>query len=572
MKPHRLLALLAWLLWLPAFAQTAAVQATLDRDSVQLGETVTLNLRADGGGSLGTPDLSPLQRDFDILGSSSNTSVSIVNGQRSAQTIVGIALRPKRAGRLEIPPLEVNGQRTAALSLQVSPADAAAAARGGKDVFMESAVEPGTVRVGQQLVYTVKLYYRATLTNGALADPQLPGVDVRRLGGDLDYDAERGGRNYHVVERRYALIPQRPGRLEIPALGFQGEQVDPNDPDSFFGMGTPVSAAAPAAAVEVQPAPADWGNAAWLPARQLELKLDGLPADGRARVGQPLNLTMTLQATGLPYEALPALGLPPLDGATVYPDKPAEATRADGQWLLGSRTQSFAVVPERPGRLRIPATTLKWWNVQSGRAETATIPARELDVLPAAGAGAAPAAAASSSAAPLPAAPASTAAPSSGAWTARLPGAGTWPWWLAGAAALLLAGALGWWLGRRGGRRAAPRESATAVVAPPARRLREAFLAAARGTDAAAQEQALLAWARSERPQLRNLGELADALAAPAQREAIAALQRQRYAGAPATAGTALAAAFVRGFAWRDGAGKDGDEPPLPPLYPFKLR
>ncbi|HEV2541098.1 MAG TPA: BatD family protein [Frateuria sp.] len=551
---RRCVVLLLFLL-LPVLAHAASVQASLDRTRVQLGETVTLNLRVEGGGLAQAPDLSALAADFEVLGSSSNTSVSIVNGQRSAQFTLGIALRPRHVGQLAIPPLDFGGGRTQALTLTVTAPDPAVAANSGKPVFLEASAEPGHVRVGQQLLFTVRLYLAGTLSNGSLSEPQLPGVDARRLGDDLDYDVVRGGRAYHVIERRYALIPQQAGAIQLPAVTFQGELIDPADPDSFFAMGTPTSAASPPVTIQVDPVPPHWGSSAWLPARALSLTLDGLPADGKVRVGQPLDLAMTLQATGLPYEALPALSLPDLDGATVYPDKPVTGTRNDGHWLIGRRQQTFAVVPGRAGTLTLPAITLKWWNVETGQAEEARIPAHVLTVLPAAAGGSTPAA-------PAPAA--STRAPSK----APASGAQPPPWRVAVfvvVALVLVAGALAaWWAWRRRARV----DPATRI--PSHRALRAAFLAAARGDDTATQSHALLAWARAERPGLANLGALADALASADQREAIDHLQRRRFATAGDTASPDLAAAFARGFQWRDGP--PGEEPPLPPLYPFKLR
>ncbi len=67
MKLRHLLALLPWLL-MPALSYAASVQATLNRSTVQLGETVTLNLRInDYDGNLPTPDLGALNQDFSIL-------------------------------------------------------------------------------------------------------------------------------------------------------------------------------------------------------------------------------------------------------------------------------------------------------------------------------------------------------------------------------------------------------------------------------------------------------------------------------------------------------------------------
>lgn len=562
--PGRTLQLLCLLLCLtlPLLAHAAGVQATLDRSTMQLGETVTLNLHVDGGsGNVAMPDLSPLQQDFDILGRSQSSNLSIVNGQRSAELVIGVVLRPKHAGTLTIPPLDVAGSRTAPLQLQVVPSSPATAAAANRNVFMEVDVAPKQAWVGQQLSYVVRLYVSGDITSGTLDTPQVDGVQLSQVGGDLRYDKVRGGREYRVIERRYALVPQHAGTLTIPALGFQGVALDPGDPDSFFGAGTPVSASAPAQTVQVQAAPANWGSSAWLPARALSLTLTGWPAAGTpVRVGQPINLTMTLSATGLPADALPKLSLPAMQGATVYPDQPKTATAEADAWLQGSSERSFAVVPERAGTLTLPATTLRWFDVTSGRAQTAEIPARSISVLPAAGA-AAPAATASAA---LPAA-ATALAPSR---------AHEMPWrWIALACLLLwLLTVLAWWLWPRRSVRPVAAVANGGVAGDSSRQARQVFLAAARGSDASAQLRGLLAWAQAERPAIQHPGALADALADGAQRRALAGLQRRCYGAAPASpaARDDLAEVFKHGFAWREADRVDDDG--LPPLYPFKVK
>ncbi|WP_426690191.1 BatD family protein [Rhodanobacter ginsengiterrae] len=547
------------LLLLPALAAAGTVSATLDRNSVQLGETVTLNVQvSDESMGVAAPDLSALRQDFQILGSSQNSSLSVVNGKASSQLTFGIALRPLHVGVLQIPALSVAGSQTAPLQLSVTAPDPAAAAASSKDVFMEAQVNPAQGYVGQQFTYVTRLYYIGRIGGDAPQPQSIPGVEITQLGKGLNYDAERGGRTYHVLEQRYALTPQHAGQLTIPPVNFDGEAADPHDPDSFFGATVPVSASAPAQTLQVKPAPADFGGSSWLPARQLSLSLDGWPTaqDAAPRVGQPLNLTMNLQATGLSYEALPALSLPPLDGATIYPDKPVTGNRQDGEWITGRRQQSFAIVPERAGTLTIPATTLKWWNVVSDRMEVAQIPVHTLTVLPAVG-----------TAAVTP--PASAAA--DGATVANAVGAVThtpWRWIALLSFGLWLLSLLGWWLWRR--------RRAHAEVAPPTpvrsstRSSQLAFLAAARGSDTAAQVRSLLAWARAERPAIQHLGELAAALDDPAQRRAIDALQHRHYAvTASPDVGASLVEAFKRGFAWRTTAADETSG--LAPLYPFKL-
>ena len=591
----------AWclcLLLLPLAAHAADVHATLDRNTVQLGETVTLNVRVEGAVSgVDAPDFSVLSQDFEVLGSSQNRSVSIVNGVRHAELTFGVALRAKHAGTLQIPALPVAGGQTAPLQLQVNAPDAtgsAATAVPDQDVFLEAQVEPTHAYVGQQLSYVVRLYYAVNL-GGSLEAPRIDGVQTVQVGDDVKYVTQRGGRSWHVLERRFALTPQHPGQLVIPALTFQGEVSDLNDLNGFFGGSTPVTARAPASdilhelskhkrfgvrtfqaedeiaaicaalTVSVQAVPDAAAKSAWLPARQLSLTLAGLPAaQTSVRVGQALNLTMTMQATGLAAETLPALSLPPLDGATVYPDKPVTGNRQDGEWIIGRRQQSFAIVPERAGTLTIPATSVKWWNVLTDQSEVAQIPARQLTVLPALGvAGGTPAqpavvAAASSAGAPSPATPAQ-----------GVP----WRWVALGSVGLWLLSVLAWWYWRR--RHAASTRQPPVAVAltghGSSRECQRAFFAAARGADIAAQARTLLAWARAERPSIQHLGELAAALADAEQRAAIADLQHRRYGGATPPAGpVALADAFKHGLVWRE-SGTPPTESGVPPLYPFKL-
>ncbi|XRD91097.1 protein BatD [Dyella nitratireducens] len=558
----------------------ASVQATLDRNDVHLGETVTLNLHIGDAVTASTPDLSVLDRDFEVLGTSTSSSLSVINGKQSAELIIGVALRPKHQGDLQIPSLNLAGSQTNPLTLHVGPPDTTAGGHAGQDVFVEAEASANHIYVGQQILYTVRLFYAGDLNGGNLPNPDVTGADLQQLGNDITYGADRNGRHYSVVERRYALTPRHAGSLVVPSIEFQGEMLDrgnPNDPGGFFNPGglfgntTPVTADSPEVKIDVQAPPVDWGQTTWLPARSLTLSLQGLPSDDKLTAGQPLNLRLSVDAQGLSGDALPSLSLPTIDGAMVYPDQPKTTTHDDSEWLTGHSERGFAIIPQRAGTLTIPAITLTWFDVQSGQKKVATIPSHTLTVLAANGAPAPAASTTQSVAAPSVAA-ASPAASPAGAGTATVVASSTpWRWIALGSLALwLLSTAIFVWLYKR------KRLSMVAMTKPhtePAdstRALRQAFLDAARGHDRSVQARRLLAWARAERPAVRNLGQVAEALASNEQRAAIELLQREQYAGVSAEARIDLAAIFGKGFAWRQDEKAENDSP-LPPLYPFKL-
>lgn len=554
-------------IWICADANATSVRAWLDRNSMQMGETVTLNVEVTGDNGAAQPDFSPLAQDFGLLGTQSSTSVNIVNGQTSAKLLWAIGLEPKHAGTLTIPALDVAGQRTQALSLNVLAAIAGAGGKVGDDVYVDVAIEPRAPYVQQQASLTVKLYFAVNLSDGSLDEPQADGLVVRKLGQDANYAADVGGRRYRVLERHYALLPEKSGTLSLPPIAFRGHAVDPGDINSFFSRGRSVAAHADAVALDVRPRPPASGNDAWLPARSVTLGADGIDATASAKVGEPLTLTLHLKAQGLGFEQLPELKLPVIDGADVYPDKTTTQNRDDGEWLYGERERKFAIVPNRSGPLRLPEISIDWWDTAHDRAETARVPARTLEVQP----GVAPVA--SPEAAKPPAGAIAPSAVTSGAAVAAASAFAQAQWWrrVAFCALALWALTVVAWIGwqRRQRQRAQPQTPAPAVAgtAGPAR---TAFRRACTIEDLPAAARALLAWVREGDPQIRNLGELACRLGEDAQAAAIIELERALYgAGSVPGLGSRLAAAF------RDGPKFLSQRPPaspspLPPLYPLR--
>jgi len=550
----------------PARADAPSVRAWLDRDTMHLGETVTLNVEAQGG-SGGQPDFSALSQDFNLLGTQSSQQVSIVNGSSTSKTVWAVGLEPKRAGRIAIPALALGTASTAPITLTVLAQPAGAQGKPGDDVFLEVSAEPLAPYVQEQVRYTVKLYYSFGLTDGNLSEPQADGVVVQRLGQDKNYLATLGERRYHVMERHYALTPERSGMLEMPALMFRGNALDAADPSGFFSRPRTVSARSDAIQLDVKPKPAEWTGDPWLPAASMLLK-DDTELPDEVHVGDPVTRTIRLQAQGLGFEQLPELTLSAPDGAEIYPDKPDTRTRDDGTWLYGERVRKFAFVPSRPGTLTIPGLSVRWWDTAHARAETVELAARTIKVLPAVG-GKTPLGSGISVPAPAdaPAVDAGTPSPLAIGTAAHASPASLRIWQVLAALGLVLwlvTMAL-WWRSRR----TAPAAAADIPPQAGASAQRAAFLRASSMGELAGAERALIAWARSERPDVRNLGELAARLENSAQLDALAALQRARYAGAPAQGvGAQLERAFRGGLAWRSAAARREDKSPLPTLYP----
>ena len=559
-----------------ATAQAADVRAWLDRNSMQMGETVTLNVEVSGDNGAAKPDFSPLAQDFNLLGTQSSTSMSIVNGQSSSKLLWAIGLEPKHAGTLSIPALDVAGQQTSPLTLSVQPAAGDAAGKTG-DVYIDATIEPRAPYVQQQVQLTVKLYFAVNLSDGSLDEPQADGLVVRKLGQDSNYAAEVTGRRYRVLERHYALLPEKSGALSLPPIGFRGHAVDPGDINSFFSRGRSVAARSEPITLDVRPRPAASGSDAWLPAHAASLTADGIDAATTAKVGEPLTFTLHLKAQGLGFEQLPELKLPAIEGADVYPDKTTTQNRDDGQWLYGERERKFAIVPNRPGPLTLPAISIDWWDTVHDRAETAQLPVQVIDVQAGAASATRPDAAKAPNAASNAIAQGmeSPGATSTGDAAFADQGVQAERWrslallaltlW-----ALTLAGWVFWLLAQRKRRRQQATLPTSIDAKSPA--ARSAFRHACRNGDWPAAARALLAWARATQPSLRNLGDVAGALEDSAQVAALGELERVCYGRAAASGlESCLSDAFSKGPVFRGAMAEKSGSQQLPPLYPFRI-
>lgn len=532
-------------------AAAATARAWLDRESLQLGETVTLNVETSE--SVSEPDLSVLEADFDLLGRSSSSSISIVNGRTTSTLLWAVGLRPKREGKLTIPALLVGNAKTDALTVDVGAAPEIAAASAGDDIFLEVTADPQIAYVQQQIRVTVKFFYAVNLTDGAVEELDVGDAVVQKLGQDRSYDAERAGRRYRVMERRYAVTAQKSGTLNLPALNFRGRALSGNDPNAlFFGRGKTVSTRADGVTIEVRPRPAASGDGPWLPAQSLTLQAERAEAMAQGTVGEPLTVTISAVAQGLGFDQLPELELPAIEGAEVYPDKSLTRSRENAGWVIGERTRKFAIVPKRAGTLRIPSVSLAWWDTANDRAATAQTGEIVIEIVASAAATQPASGAAPMTGSDAAATPAATESADAAFWKIMALGSGVlW---------LLTVGLL--WRQRR-----APRAAAPAVAAPEFSPTRRSFEAAVTAGDAAAAARRLIAWARSEGLRVQHLGELAVQLDSAAQREAISGLQAALYGAAGTPLPADLAAAFARGFSRAPRAAANDGDSVLPPLW-----
>ncbi|MDP2028996.1 MAG: BatD family protein [Thiobacillus sp.] len=369
---------------------SASLQAQVNRNPVAVNESFNLTLLSSDSSS-GEPDLSALKRDFDVLGQSKSSSFQIINGQISHNTQWQIGLMAKHAGQLQIPAIPIGAQSSAPINLTVTAANQTGTPQQSKNLFLEVSAAPQTVHVQQQIIFTVRLYSALSLGEGSsLSDPTFPNMDavVERLGADHPFEVMRNGQPYSVIERRYAVFPQKSGQFSSAPIVFDGSVVEANKNGGGF-MFSPFSQStrqmrldSKSVAFTVKPVPPGYDIRQWLPASNLQLTEQWSENPPKFTVGEPITRTLTVTANGLTATQLSAMDSGKIDGLKLYPDQPTLKNSQDGNGIIGTREQKIAYIPTRAGNITLPAIEIKWWNVNTNQAEVARLPARSLTVFP----------------------------------------------------------------------------------------------------------------------------------------------------------------------------------------------
>jgi len=356
----------------------AAVVTRVDRTDIELNESFTLEVVTDANIDL-QPDISALDPYFYVGQGSQLSNTTIVNGQINRSKTWTYVLMPKIDGQITIPPISVGSEQSEPLVITVS--EPSYAPPGVAEVFVTSEVDFGETYVQAQLLLTIKIYRSVATRQPALRDPTLSGVEVlsELAGDDRSYEAVIDGTAYNVVERVYALFPQQSGQIEISPARFEARVLRNG---RITGRKVYESEAQTITVLPIPPRPAEFPDAVWLPARDLNLTEDWSRDADEIKAGEPLTRHVTISALGQLETQIPALEPPSAAGINVYPDKPELSRRIESGGIRGVRQDQYAMIGVTAGVVALPALEVPWWNTVESEWQVARLPEQSINILP----------------------------------------------------------------------------------------------------------------------------------------------------------------------------------------------
>ena len=368
------------LLFLVAIPSWASLSSTVDRTQIETNETLQLTVRYSGKAPSGEPDFSGIERDFSIASNSRQQQYSWVNGQSTSYTDWKILLIPKRQGKLTIPSLNFMGSRSQAVVINVRPADPSANATSGQPVFIETTVDKDMAFIQEQIILTHRLHYSVPLQDISISEFEIPDAIIQQISEER-FNKRINGKNYSIIEIKFALFGQSVGKLKIPSQRFTAFETSNSGFGGFFSRGNRVIRLTEEKIVNIAAIPAHLSASRWMPSSQVRIEQSWSDNSNTLTAGEPITRTITISALGLSAAQIQPLPSLQNNQLKLYPDQPTLEDKQTNRGILGVRTESVAIVPNQAGQITIPAIEIEWWDTVNNRMQTSRLPSKTFNVV-----------------------------------------------------------------------------------------------------------------------------------------------------------------------------------------------
>ncbi len=229
------------------------------------------------------------------------------------------------------------------------------------------------VWVGQRATIVVDLLV-STMFGGApgFDVPQIPGAVLMEIQEPPVLGTETvAGAQYTQQRRELGFWALRPGQFQIPAFPVRVAA-----PESPGGATVEHRLTTEPLALEAKLPPGAGAGKGLVSTSQLTVREQWQPRPGdHARVGDAFVRTVTRTAPDVPGMVFAPLPLGRVQGLAAYPAAPVVRDRVERGDFTGERVERITYVCERPGRAVVPALAIRWWNLEQGRLESASLPA-----------------------------------------------------------------------------------------------------------------------------------------------------------------------------------------------------
>ena len=379
-------------------ARAANFSASLDRDTITLGETATLSLTFEGGQPNKLASLIVAGLQFGTPSRSFSQNIDFNSGQVNTRLVLTYSVTPQHDGEFTIPALaaDVNGQQLTSqpLKLMVTKSSAsppAGADNGSQIAFAKLTLPQKQIYSGETITADLQLFYRQDTQ--LAREPQVTGeaadgFTVGKITGDNQGLVQIGNAVYNVIPAKIALTANKTGTLHIGPVTVELVLLVPSndreteqffDPFGMLRRNTQKQLSVATDTLDMKSLP--------LPTENVPANFNGAVGDYQLTatvgptnlaVGDPITLHVQISGRG-------DLGSVTLPDQTALHDfkifaPTSKVESSDQLGMEGTKTFEEIVTPQNADVHEWPQFSFSFFNPADGKYHTLTQPAVPLAV------------------------------------------------------------------------------------------------------------------------------------------------------------------------------------------------
>ena len=310
----KVIASILWILLMPASLIWAADDVTvtlrLDRTEATLSDSVRMEINVSGSRKSDAPPVLNGLESFLVSNGGTSSRMEIINGKVNSGVDYTYFIQPRKTGEFKIGPISVtiDGRTFESKVQTLVVRETSQPGRPDRGpVFVQVSVSSQDVFVDEQILYTLKLYYRVNVGNLSLRLPEMEYINLQQLGKPLEYSSAYQGQTYQVLEVRHALAVSKPGefiinpsqlKMTVRQSGSRSMFDDFfNEPFPGFSSSRPLTLSTDPVKLHVKALPAE-GRPADFTGLVGTFQMTSTLAPSRLKAGESATLTVQVKGRG----------------------------------------------------------------------------------------------------------------------------------------------------------------------------------------------------------------------------------------------------------------------------------
>ena len=389
--------LIALFLLFPTLLFSADFTATVSQNQATEGNSFSLQLTLRGTTPKSPPEIESLKKSYFIHSQQQSHHTVIVNGQATSNITWKYLLLPQKEGEAVIPSINIDTSEGILSSqpIKINVVKPSAESPNNHGIHLTTDVSNPSPYKNEPFIFTVKLASKENLLNVQIEKISIENTITEMNGEPKIFQMMVDGVRTNILEVSYLITPLKAGTLEIPSTFIQGSIPIRNKGSIFddnlhlfsmmqgFDHLKPFAVGTEKVILDVQPVIA--GMNPWIPAKSLHIE-EIWDTSQAIQAGNPLTRGFKIAAEGVRANQLPNLNDLQINDPLfkIYADKPELIEDTKEGLIKSYRTEQYTLIPQQPGMLTLPEISIAWWDVTKQKKMVSRIPARTLEVLPAA--------------------------------------------------------------------------------------------------------------------------------------------------------------------------------------------